>query len=185
MVALNVSVVQGVPVADLEGFLWFLQKPPFETRRNPSEEITMAMHLTYINELIYIHYIHTWKLHYTYIFVRQHKCTNSNSFLLCEFIRIARAYYTLLDLLKKMPRQVKDGKLFQARSKVIQIGPASFHPFLLHKNYNCLKILEYKPVYAFIPPQQYFPIILIIVIIIYCCNSTNSWSKQFLLGAAR
>ena len=25
-----------VVVADLEGFLWFLQKPPFETRRNPS-----------------------------------------------------------------------------------------------------------------------------------------------------
>ena len=23
-------------VADLEGLLWFLQKPPFETRRNPS-----------------------------------------------------------------------------------------------------------------------------------------------------
>ena len=30
------KLVHAEPVADLEGFLWFLQKPPFETRRNPS-----------------------------------------------------------------------------------------------------------------------------------------------------
>ena len=74
----------GVSVADLEGFLWFLQKPPFETRRNPSINLYTAIELVNL-------YLETLEIFSTY--VRQRGCTFlilDISFPLRKFIRIAR-----------------------------------------------------------------------------------------------
>ena len=82
-----------ITVANLEGFLWFLQKPPFETRRNPQDKFAFKLYKpTNLYTAIEVNsYLETLEIFSTY--VRQRGCTFlilDTSFPLHEFIRIAR-----------------------------------------------------------------------------------------------